>query len=244
MAPLPAHDHPAYGLARRVRLAQWLDAPRDGAAARRRLREFHQGRHTLPELVEAALDLGTAGLYEVKASQIRSEIAALAGRVAQLRPQVIVEIGVYKGGTGFLWSQLADDLVVLCDLRPLWLERNLFAQFPRQSGPALRVLTGDSHDPRFRAQLVTTLAGRPIDFLFLDGDHSLAGIRQDFADYAPLVRAGGLIACHDIVPQQPFPTTQVHLFWQEILAAGNYRTTEYVEDWGQTGYGIGVIEVG
>jgi len=214
----------------------------DGADARRRLNEFHRHQHDLPELVDAALDLATQGLYEVKASQIRSEIEALAGQVAALNPQVIVEIGVYKGGTGFLWSQLADDLVVLCDLRPLWLERNLFARFPGPAGPALNVLSGDSHDPRFRERLVAILAGRPIDFLFLDGDHSLDGIRQDFADYAPLVRRGGLIACHDIVPKQPFPTTQVHLFWQEILTTGKYRTTEYVQDWHQTGYGIGVIE--
>jgi len=241
MSTIPAHDMPGYGLGRRVLVARWLTAWRDWAQACQRLTALHREAPELETLVDRALELGTHGLFEVRASQVRSEILALAQQVAELQPQVIVEIGVYKGGTGLIWSHLARDLVLLCDLRALPLESHLLRRFPPPGGPRLEVLCGDSHAPAFRALLQKQLRGRPIDFLFLDGDHSLDGIRQDFADYAPLVRPGGLIACHDIVPRQPFPTTQVHRFWEALKAEDKFELTEYVEDWQQVGYGIGVI---
>jgi predicted O-methyltransferase YrrM len=38
---------------------------------------------------------------------------------------------------------------------------------------------------------------REIDFLFIDGDHSYAGIRRDFELFAPHVRRFGLVVFHD-----------------------------------------------
>lgn len=38
---------------------------------------------------------------------------------------------------------------------------------------------------------------RPIDFLFVDGDHSWAGIERDWNDWSGHVVEGGLIALHD-----------------------------------------------
>ena len=36
-----------------------------------------------------------------------------------------------------------------------------------------------------------------IDFLFIDGDHSISGCEYDFIHYSPKVRIGGFIALHD-----------------------------------------------
>lgn len=36
-----------------------------------------------------------------------------------------------------------------------------------------------------------------IDFLFIDGDHSIKGCDYDFVNYSPLVKKGGFIAFHD-----------------------------------------------
>jgi len=41
------------------------------------------------------------------------------------------------------------------------------------------------------------------DFLFIDGDHTYEGVEGDFEMYSPLVRRGGIIAFHDIVPGPP-----------------------------------------
>jgi predicted O-methyltransferase YrrM len=42
-----------------------------------------------------------------------------------------------------------------------------------------------------------------IDFLFIDGDHSIAGCKKDYQLYAGKVRKGGFIAFHDYYPDRP-----------------------------------------
>ena len=41
-----------------------------------------------------------------------------------------------------------------------------------------------------------------IDFLFIDGDHSIAGCDHDYLNYSPLVSIGGFIAFHDYDPNR------------------------------------------
>lgn len=94
------------------------------------------------------------------------------------------------------------------------------------------------------------LDARPIDVLFIDGDHRYAGAKADFDLYSPLVRSGGLIAFHDIVPD--FKTRHgrdtgrwagdVPRLWQDIKV-GYAQTWEFVEDREQDGLGIGVVQV-
>ena len=38
---------------------------------------------------------------------------------------------------------------------------------------------------------------RPIDFLFIDGDHSEAGVSADIHKYTPFVKVGGCVFLHD-----------------------------------------------
>jgi predicted O-methyltransferase YrrM len=93
-------------------------------------------------------------------------------------------------------------------------------------------------------------SGQKLDFLFIDGDHSLAGVKSDFEMYSPLVRPGGFVAFHDIVPdyQMRYGTFtgtsvgEVPLFWAELkrLHAG---TQDLIESPDQDGYGIGVLQI-
>jgi hypothetical protein len=43
-------------------------------------------------------------------------------------------------------------------------------------------------------------SGRPIDFLFIDGNHDLEHVVADWNSWAPLMRAGGRVAFHDFDP--------------------------------------------
>jgi predicted O-methyltransferase YrrM len=179
----------------------------------------------------------------VRASQRRPEIRELARRVAELEPRNVLEIGTFLGGTLLLWSQLATRRVISCDLRIPRVRRALYRRFPRPgSGCEVVLLEGDSHSPAFRGRVVDALEGEPVDFLFVDGDHSESGVEADYRDYAPLVRPGGLIAFHDIVERQPTPETAVHAFWRRLRAS--VAATELVEDPAQVGFGIGVVQVG
>ena len=37
-----------------------------------------------------------------------------------------------------------------------------------------------------------------LDVLFIDGDHTYEGVKDDFLSYSPLIRRGGIVAFHDI----------------------------------------------
>ena len=53
---------------------------------------------------------------------------------------------------------------------------------------------GYSHEIRQRDYSGATSI---LDFLSIDGDHTYAAVLQDFEDWAPLLKSGGIIAIHD-----------------------------------------------
>lgn len=56
-------------------------------------------------------------------------------------------------------------------------------------------------------------AGKPIHFLFIDGDHVYEAVKQDFAAWAPFVPSGGYILFHDYDAKHP----GVKAFVEEVL---------------------------
>lgn len=60
------------------------------------------------------------------------------------------------------------------------------------------LLERNSHDPQTIVELKNILKNEKLDLLFIDGDHSIDGVSQDFLMYSELVRDGGIIAFHDI----------------------------------------------
>ncbi len=84
------------------------------------------------------------------------------------------------------------------------------------------------------------LGPRPIELLFIDGDHTLEGVRRDLELYAPLLADDGLVAFHDIVPGQHASVGGVPQFWVELGAACQVR--ELVRDWAQGEAGVGLVE--
>lgn len=189
------------------------------------------------------MNFGTKGRFRVKTTQIRSEIEALAGEVAKLKPRVIVEIGTYEGGTALIWSQLASEKVITCDINPPGPRGDLIQAFPPpDSGCRTVILTGDSHSAEFLKRVERELDGRKIDFLFIDGDHREAGVEADYRNYRPLVRKGGIIAFHDIAETQSEPGNEVQHFWKR-LKQEEPSTAEFIEDRSQVGFGIGIVRV-
>ena len=59
-----------------------------------------------------------------------------------------------------------------------------------------------------------------IDFIFIDGDHSLKGIEQDWADWAPKVKKGGYVALHDTSVPAHNPTVKdlgSHQYFERVI---------------------------
>ena len=221
---------------------RWLRIPVNRRQAFRRLREFHATKRPLDEIVKWAMNFGTKGKFRVKTTQIPSEIAGLATEVAKLQPKVVVEIGTYEGGTALIWAQLASERVITCDLAPAGPRGELIQAFPPpDSNCRVSVMTGDSHAPAFVERVERELAGKTVDFLFIDGDHREAGVEADYRNYRHLVRPGGLIAFHDIADKQDQPGNEVQHFWKRLKQEA--ETQEIIEDRDQTGFGIGIVRV-
>ncbi|HTP28224.1 MAG TPA: class I SAM-dependent methyltransferase [Anaeromyxobacteraceae bacterium] len=210
--------------------------------AERQLAAFHSLSPSVDDAVDRALDLGTLGNFKIGTQQVPQEIRWLSRRVAELQPRTVLEIGTARGGTLFIWAQIASRLAVSCDVVPPGVRREVLESFP-PPGSQCRVvlLTGNSHEPAFRERVVRTLDGEAVDFLFIDGDHTEAGVEADFEDYRGLVRSGGLVAFHDIAERQALESNQVQHFWRRLR--GRMPVEECIADPGQVGYGIGLVRV-
>ena len=176
------------------------------------------------------------------------EFPALLSIYKKLSPLRVVEIGSLLGGTLWYWIQNAPKNASIISI-DLPLENHdarrqqqkdshefIWKQWADQKSVHLTVIPGSSHDPEIVKQV------GPIDFLFIDGDHSYEGVKKDFCDYGPLVRAGGIIALHDILWTPYWTSIEVNRLWDEIKAAG-YITQELYVHRGQlypTGAGVGI----
>ncbi len=176
-----------------------------------------------------ALDLSfsfRSGRLSIVPVQIRSEIEGLLDLLAAKRPRTVLEIGTWNGGTLYLFARVAapDALLVTVDIdggpgARLGRLSSVGLLCSGSAAPGQRVvplLRRDSHDPPTLAQIERALGRRPVDLLFIDGDHSYDGVRSDFEVYGRLVRPGGLVAFHDIVPGAPEGVGEVPRFWQEL----------------------------
>ena len=219
-----------------------LRIPFDRRAAFDRLAEYHAEPRSLEETVQWAMTFGGKGLFRINTLQIPQEITALARAVSALEPKLILEIGTARAGTLLIWTSLASEEVITCDLRDLAPPAPLYKALP-PPGSACKVtlLSGDSHSGAFRQQVGNALAGRKADFLFIDGDHSEAGVEADFNDYHGYVRPGGIVAFHDIVESQPVASNRVQPFWERVKQGRDFE--EFVAERGQCGYGIGIIRM-
>jgi len=187
----------------------------------------------------------TVGKSKFKSNQVPFEIAGLLKEVKALRPRLVCEIGSDRGGTLALLAQCAADDALLVSIDPIHESANTkpYEHLVRRKQKLVRI-GADSHLPDTLQQLRGVLNEQPLDFLFIDGDHSYDGIRQDFQTYAPLVRHSGLIAFHDIVPVQSEDSIAYvggvpDFFAQEI--APTYDPQTWIGSKTQDGYGIGAI---
>jgi predicted O-methyltransferase YrrM len=176
--------------------------------------------------------------------QEQEELASLVREVRALNPLRVLEIGTAKGGTLFLWTQLAqwNATIVSIDLP----HGNFGGGYTRRRGllyrrfaaktQKLHLLRLDSHAESTLRKIEQLFAGSQIDLLFIDGDHTFEGVKRDWELYSSLVRSGGITVFHDVAAN--YDDTQVKRLWDSIK--GGFRNREYVANPGGK-YGIGVL---
>jgi predicted O-methyltransferase YrrM len=173
--------------------------------------------------------------------QVRSEITAFVSLVSDEEPRRVLEIGTWKGGTLYLlaWASGPGARLLSLDVRRLGLLHRLLIRRITAKGREVTLMRANSHAQETREQVAAFFDDVALDLLFIDGDHSYEGVRQDYELFSPLVRPGGLIAFHDIVDGEAGSVGGVPRFWREVRDALE-EPVEFVESWTQGGFGIGV----
>jgi predicted O-methyltransferase YrrM len=193
---------------------------------------------------------GSGHFKKIEPRQNLAEIEGLYKAVCDLEPRRILEIGTARGGTLYLWAQAATDdaIIVSVDLPggefggayPA-CRVPFYESFAREN-QTLHLVRRDSHEDKTVQEVQALFQSDTVDFVFIDGDHTYEGVKSDFALYSPLVRPGGVIAFHDILPRQDLPEIQVDRFWREIR--GRYESAEFIgEEGSRRRRGIGLIRL-
>lgn len=119
--------------------------------------------------------------------------------------KVVVEIGCYEGRTTAALAKQTTGKVYSIDpffrgrLPVCYGELIAKAHCRRQGAANVQFLKGFSHD-------IAPTFDEPIDFLFIDADHTYEAIKKDWSDWAHKVRPGGIIALHDSRLAENSPT--------------------------------------
>lgn len=197
--------------------------------------------------------------YSLYMPQIRAEISELFDVISthskDKKTYNILEIGTKFGGTFYLWNSInRSGLNISIDLeagihggvskeemdkRDVWFNERF---------DNCRFIRGDSHDSSTLMQAIRLLASIPpnnvnINMLFIDGDHTYEGVKQDFQMFSPFVSSGGLVIFHDIIISDHHHSRNVYVgeFWNEIKNDPRFESFEIIGSPDQNWAGLGVL---
>jgi predicted O-methyltransferase YrrM len=198
---------------------------------------------TLDDILKFAFNLNYIDPW-----QIMEEIKNLLLILDKVKPKVILEIGTARGGTLFLFSNIAHEEAILISVDLYQsIEKRILFKYIKKGKQKIYLIQGDSHSIETLRKIKAILRDNKVDFLFIDADNSYEGVKKDFEMYSPLVRKGGIIAFHDIIPDYYTRygiktgswAGEVYKFWNEIKE--KYEHLEIIKDRNQDACGIGVL---
>ncbi len=169
--------------------------------------------------------------------QNRLEILSLLKILEKRNLETILEIGTAGGGTMFLFSRVAENNATLISIDNNYGWRKTFIKSFGAKGQDIVLVEMNSHLILARNKIKQILKGRKLDFLFIDGDHSYNGVKDDFNMYVKFVKQGGIVAFHDILLNDT-----VGKFYQEIK--NNFKHIEIIDrNVKNNNKGIGVLYI-
>lgn len=171
--------------------------------------------------------------------QVPSEFDPVVQIYEQRKPERVLEIGSWQGGTLRAWLQSGSPQYVLAvDLRHQHPENY---QEWRKAETRLDVLTGNSQDDKIKEVI---RANRPYDWLFIDGDHALGAARSDVVLARECAAPNAVLVLHDTYwgNDEPGITQGPKVLLEELRSEG-LKVEEFVElpYEGPWGHGLGVV---
>jgi|tagenome__1003787_1003787.scaffolds.fasta_scaffold20917917_2 predicted O-methyltransferase YrrM len=136
------------------------------------------------------------GLRAPRAQHTRAEVALLERYARDAR--CVVELGVAEGASAWAMRGVIDPRGRIYLVDPYVPRNALGTSMARLVAHRLvrRVERGDAVWIRKPSDLAADGWDQSIDFLFIDGDHSLAAVTRDWELWSPHVRPGGAAALH------------------------------------------------
>jgi len=168
--------------------------------------------------------------FELGCKQDKQEIVEFIKILQQHKIKNVLEIGTHKGGTFYIWTQLADKMgkVISLDIKNKYVKKYTDNVF---------IISGNSHKNSTLLKIKEVLKEEKLDLLFIDGDHSQQGASLDYTMYQELVGSGGIIAFHDIKDTENHRRAKcfVSKFW-ETVTVEKHEILNNTVDWGGIGY--------
>jgi Methyltransferase domain len=163
--------------------------------------------------------------------QREAEFTELLKLYRDHKPQSVLEIGTYFGGTLYHWLQNARPgaLVVSVDSYATTVDnRHLYDEWTPE-GVTLHVVEGDTRAPSTLAEVREY--SDSYEWVFIDAGHFYDEVKGDWLNFGCL--STNLVCFHDIL----YP--HVARLWAEIKA--EYKTYEIVSDPTTEWHGIGCV---
>lgn len=145
----------------------------------------------------------TIGLASATTQTTAAERDCLARFAAGRRS--LVEVGVWHGVTTRRLRAAMDPRGVLSAVDPFPIGRLGFSVQQRIAQHEVASVSNGRVDWLRTTGAAAACDHRPVDFVFIDGDHSEEGLLDDWRAWSPLVEPGGIVALHDSrsTPERP-----------------------------------------
>lgn len=129
--------------------------------------------------------------------QLPEDLVMLAELLWTVKPDVVIECGIHKGG-GLVFC--ASILELLGKGHVIGIDVNVDLALPVKNhtfGHRITLMKGDSGNPETLSRIDPALLERKNVLVILDSDHSAAHVKRELDLYSPLIRPGGYLVVMD-----------------------------------------------
>lgn len=171
-----------------------------------------------------------AGLAAPETQTTHAERDCLARHASGRRS--VVEIGVWHGVTTKRLRTAMSATGRLTAVDPYPVGRLGFSVAQRIAQHEVRRVTNAQVVWVRKTGVEAAVGHPPVDFIFIDGDHSEAGLQGDWRAWSPLIEPGGIVALHDSrsTPSRPIEGAgSVIVTQRDIVTDPRFAVVETVD---------------
>lgn len=161
-----------------------------------RLQNRMEEENNLDDILDTAYGFRGVGNYRtIKPNQRRRTFKSTIESIDEIMGGVdsVLEIGTQYGGSLYIWSRHFNADVVSVDINFMNREP-LLSTF----SDGIVFVEGNSHEKEVCQQVRSEAPRDGYDMIFIDGDHSYKGAKEDFEMYYSLLAEDGIVLFDDI----------------------------------------------